>query len=289
MPDGLNQAKRFQDLLDHPDPGSPYDFPAIFASKTWAERRLSKRKFKLLKRIDPQVREMLAEDERVECVSWGTAVAFWESYWLGLVSYYLNQRALILTDRRVLLIQIDSRRRPKELRDQLRYQAIEQIKRTIWGYTKIRMRNGKTRLFSRVPRKDRAVLQQTLLDLRGKIGPDHRIQDIEHLCPHCFAVVERHPRACPSCGGAFKSSKRAVLLSLGFPGLGDLYLGHWKFGLFEALVALLFWVGLLIPDPRYPRTWLDLLIGAVFLISLFHGTDAIGTRYIARKGIYPAG
>jgi hypothetical protein len=287
MTNGLGQAKRFQDLLGHPDPGAPYDFTAVFTAKTWGERRLSKRRFKLLKRIDPRIREMLEEGERVRCVTWGTAVSFWASYWLGWASYYLNQRALIVTDRRVLLIQIDSRRRARELRDQLRYQAIDEIKRTLLGNTKIKMRSGKTRLFSRVPGRDRAVLQQVLRDLRGKIGPDHAIEDIEHLCPHCFGVVKGYPKKCPSCAGAFKSSEKAGLLSLAFPGLGDLYLGHRKFGLFELLVALFVWVSFWIPNPQYSRTALGLTLGAALLFAIVHGTDAIGTRYVARMGIYP--
>jgi len=287
MAEKLGQVKRFQELLGRPDPEGPYDFAAIFADKTWRDRRLSKKRFKLLKRIDPQIREMLAEDERVRAITWGTAVSFWESYWLGWMSYYLNQRALIVTDRRVLLIQIDSRRRPRELRDQLRYQAIDEIKRTLLGNTKIKMRSGKTRVFSRVPGRDRAALQQVLRDLRGRIGPDHAIQDIEHLCPFCFNVVAGHPSTCVACGGSFKSPRRATLLSLAFPGLGDLYLGHRKFGVFELLVAVFVWVSVLIPDPQYQRTALGLLVGAVVLIVLMHGGDAVGTRFIARKGIYP--
>lgn len=33
------------------------------------------------------------------------------------------------------------------------------------------------------------------------------------------------PAACPSCRGAIKSARKAGLLSLLFPGLGDLHLG----------------------------------------------------------------
>ena len=288
MATGLSDATRFQDLLDRPDTDGPYDFPTIFPAKGWGDRRRSKKKFKLLKRIDPEVREMLEEGERVQHVTWGTAVSFLEAYFFGWVIYYLNQRALVVTDRRVLMIQIDTRRRPGVLRDQLRYAAIERIKGTLLGNTQIRMRDGKTRLFSHVPRKDRAVLQQVLRDLRGKVGPDRAVQDIEHLCPRCYQIVRDFPATCPSCGTKLKSPRKAVLLSLAFPGLGVFYLGYRKLGAFKVVVAALVWLSYLMPDPQYPMTLPGILIGAVFLLVFMHGGLALATRYLARRGVYPA-
>lgn len=96
------------------------------------------------------------------------------------------------------------------------------------------------------------------------------------------------PRACPHCGSAFKSARKAGLLSLLFPGLGDIYLGHWKFAIPEIAVASIIWLGFLMPNPEIPLTASEMLVGAALIVLVFHGVDAVGTWYIGRKGHYPA-
>ncbi len=58
--------------------------------------------------------------EGVEFVSWGIEYALLEYYFMGFWAYSLNRRAVVLTDQRILLLQIDSRRRVRELKSEVR-------------------------------------------------------------------------------------------------------------------------------------------------------------------------
>jgi hypothetical protein len=285
MMSAIEQATRFEDLVAAGESDPAYSFSTIFDERTWRSRGRSKKKLKLLKRMDPKIRSALQEGEKVRYVTHGTGVSFWESYFLGWVMYFLNRRAILITDRRILLLQIDSRMRPSVLASQLRYSAIRKIGRTILGNTKIALGNGKTCVFAYVPKADRKFLQN-LVDFTGQRFAQEAT-GLEELCPHCFAVVNIGDDACGTCGGTFKSAKRATLRSLAFPGLGDWYLGHRKIAVFEMLLASLIWLGVLLPDPEYPFTVIGLIFAAAFVVIFFHGADALATRHIARKGLYP--
>jgi len=265
---------------------SPYVFDSILNESSWSGRRLSKKKLKLLVRIDSKLRAILEEGERVRYMTFGSGVSFLESYFLGWAMYYLNLRAIVLTDHRILLIQIDSRRRPRELVSQVRYRSIQKITGTVLGNTKLTLGDGSGRVFSHVPRRDRKFLR----NLGDWIGQSMARDPAgcEDLCPHCYRVVQGRPEVCPHCRGLFKSARRAGLLSLVFPGLGDIYLGHYRLAAAESIVALFIWLGALAPDPRYPYTVASVLITAAFVVAFVHGMDAVGTWYVARRGLHPA-
>jgi hypothetical protein len=275
------------DLLQE-ESSEPYDFDQIFDDSGWLARRRSKKKLKLLRKIDSTLRELLSETERVRFVSMGSAVSFLESYLLGAIAYYLNRRAIILTNRRILLLQIDSRLRPKTLLAQIEYGAIGGVQRTAAGNAKIALRNGKGRVLSGVPRADRKALAQKVEEMRGEVGRTSGAQGVEDLCPRCFSAVERAALACGSCGMRFKSANRAGLLSLLFPGFGDFYLGHRKIAVLEVSVAALIWISVLLPDPEYPLTPLGVVLLGLLVVLFIHVPDALATRYIGRFGAYPA-
>lgn len=266
-------------------PESPFALETILDRSTWSARRLSKKKTKLLARIERKVLGILEPGERVRYLTFGSGVSFWESYFLGWAMYYLNSRAILLTDRRMILVQIDWRRRPRELVSQIRYGAIRKVGRTLFGSTRMTLGDGKRHVLAYVPRRDRQFLRKLTDWIDRSLAKE--TTGWEDLCPHCYAKVTGRPAACPSCGGGIKSARKAGLLSLVFPGLGDLYLGHWKFALFEIPFTALIWLGVLMPDPAYPMTPLGLLFTAVFMVVVVHGADALGTWYLARKGLYP--
>lgn len=285
----LAQARRFEDLLALDDHDAPYVYGGMFSSKGFRARRLSRKKFKLLKHIDVDLRRMLRDDERVYFLTFGSTVSFWESYLIGWAIYYINRRAIVLTNLRILLLQIDSRERPRDLKSQLDHRTITRVKRTALGNTQVKVKSGKKYLFTRLPRADAKYLQKVVDRVKTELtDSDAAAPEIEELCPHCYEPVPGRPTACPHCGGAFKTARKAALLSLLFPGFGDLYLGHRKFAVVEILVALLIWFGFLVPDPAFPLSIADILTGAALLVLLMHGADALATWYIARKGHHPA-
>ena len=279
----MQQARSFDELLDREQQDGPYSFSTIFDNRTWQARRRSKLKFRLLQVIDAKLQSMLQEGERVRYVTQGCGVSFWESYFLGWVVYFLNRRAIVITNHRVLLLQIGSRNMPRELVAQLRYSAIARVSSTLLGNTKLHLGNGAVHVFAHVPKEDRRLLQSLVKWTGLKPGVDHA--GFEDLCSYCYTVVDGQPERCGSCGGTFKSSLRAALLSLAFPGFGDWYLGHKTFALLEMASAALIWVAVLKSDR--PVTPVGRLVMAGLVVLFLHGVDALTTRHIARKGLYP--
>ncbi len=287
----LSRANNYRDLITLEGHDAPYVYSAVFPSSNFRERSASRKRFKLLQRIDEELRAMLHEGERVYFLTSGIAISFWESYFLGLFMYYINRRAIVLTSERIMLLQINWRRRPGKLRTQIQYPAITRVTRTLLGHTKLRFQRGKSRVFTYIPKADRKVLAEVVeRTQREQASLESGTSTIEDLCPHCYEVVSGRPAICPHCNKKFKSAARAGWLSLIFPGLGDLYIGHWKFAIGEIVVASLIWLVFLLPDPTAkPLTGAELAVGALSIILVFHGIDALATWYIARRDIYPAG
>lgn len=290
----IEEAKRFQDLLELSSHDMPYSFDRIFEAKGFFRKRLSKKKFKLLKRIDEQIRFILNDNEKVYFITWGVESSFAESCFLGWVMYYINRMAFIFTTQRILLIQISPRNKPLELRSQVRYQTIEKVGRTLFGHCKIRLRNGKKMIFIKVPKHDRKFMQTLITNLQAdfKLLPTEKVGK-ENLCPYCYAVVQDFPKECPQCQKGFKSASKAAWLSFIFPGLGDFYLGHRGLAVFEmvimAFIWLGFWVSVFSPDEGEEfKTLADVILATVMVFVMFHGVDALVTGHIGKKGLYPS-
>lgn len=288
MSDPLQNAADFRELLRDDVADGPYVYREIFSDTGWRQRSLSKKRLKLLKRIDPVLRTILWEDERVLFVTRGVMARFLEWYFLGWALYFLARRAIVVTDRRIVLLQISTRGKPGDLVSQIDEPAIADVRSTIMGYMTVEFRNGAKVLFAAVPRPSRKRLAELTAQLSGDPTPMKSLSgEVQHLCPHCFARVTGLPAGCAECGGTFKSASKAGLLSLVYPGAGDLYLGHRGFAAIELVVASLTWIGL-IALARNPAVG---VVGYAFVVAftvlVVHGFDAVATRYIARKGVHP--
>jgi hypothetical protein len=294
-------ARRFQDLLIPDAAPAPYEYSTLFASDGWLARGRAKRRFKLLQKLDSKLREILKPDERVFFVTAGSTVSFAEHFFMGWAAYYLNRRALVFTTERVLLVQIDSRKRPRELVSQLRYDQIASIKSSWTGICKVELHGGMKYKFQGVPKAEQKFLSEFLVDIVKPVrgAATDAVNHIENLCPTCFVLVAEFPPACPACQAPFKSAKKAALLSLAFPGLGDFYLGHRGFAAVELLGSALLWFvliisplmsGELVDDETGARTrpesayWLTV----VLFIAVAHAVDCMMTQHFAKKGHHPA-
>lgn len=285
MQSAIQRVGSFEELLKIEEDG-PYVFGRMFSADGWRARRRSKRRLKLLRKIDEPLREMLRDDERVFFVTSGVLhPSFLEWYFLGVVLYYMSRRAIVLTNQRILLIQIDSRKRPGEMRNEIAYTAVARLKNSWMGNTRIDFHNGDRVLLTRVSRADRKWLAEILEWFTERLEVPSADSALENLCPHCYVTVRGHPSTCTACGGAFKSPRRAASLSLVYPGAGDLYLGHNVFAVLELLGATLIW-GVLIVTAWDPAVRLGgALIAIGIVVLFFHGIDALTTRHIARKGL----
>ncbi|MCG8590203.1 MAG: hypothetical protein MJE66_13000 [Proteobacteria bacterium] len=278
--------------LAHVDDGSmPYEFNTIFSAEGMGAGRNNKNRLKLMQSLDTELQKFMEDGENVRYVSWGIHYSFFEFSFLGLWALLLNRRAVVLTDRRVLLLQIDSRRNLKELRFQIRYDAIEKLGGRALGRLVLVFRNRKKMALKGIPRSDRKIVRELLQTAIQEVQvPQHDGPD--NLCPHCARAVTGFPAACPHCQGAFKSGARAGWLSLAFPGAGDLYLGHRMLGAFEVLGAVVTWAivtpvlyGLVVGGES-----VGLVVASVVVLMVFgfmHGMDAWLTRHMGFKGIYP--
>ena len=99
---------------------TPYRFDRIFRAEGFGAKRLSKQRLKLMKEIDADVQRMLGDGEKVEFMSWGIDYSFLDQYFMGVWAQLINRRAIVFTDQRILLVQINSRRKVMDLKSQVR-------------------------------------------------------------------------------------------------------------------------------------------------------------------------
>jgi hypothetical protein len=287
----LSSASEPGDLLNITDSRIPYRFDQIFSAKGFGAKRLSKNRLKLMKAIDSQVQQFLADGEKVQFVSWGVEYSFAEQFLMGLWAHLINRRALVFTDQRILMIQINSRSRVLDLKTQLRFQAIEKFATRTFGYLGFVLRNGKKFNITGIPRKDRKAIKAFVSRRISETRADAPGLGIENLCPECGNKVMGFPDRCHQCGQAFKSGNKAGWLSLAFPGMGDLYLGHRWLGVTEIIGAVFAWSAI-----AFPFAWSTYSDGGAWIVAagvasgvfvFVHGVDCWITRRVGFKGIYP--
>jgi TM2 domain-containing membrane protein YozV len=286
----LETVERFEELVQRGRDATPYEYATMFPAEGFWARRASKKRLALLRKIDESLRAMLWPEERVVFLTSGVLYSFAESYLVGGIIYYVNRRAIVLTTERIILMEIDGKQRPGALRSQVPLRSLQRIGRGGFGNTLLRLADGAKYVFSRVRRRDRKALRELApaATARATARGAGAAAGLEHLCPWCFTALTGALLECPHCKGALKSQRKAALLSLLFPGLGNIYLGHRGMGAFELAFGALIWAANLLN----PAVWSspETLIGTVLAIVLvFHGIDAAATVHIARKGYYPTG
>jgi len=291
----IAEAHKFQDLIEWQDHGLPYHFDKIFPTEGWGSKSLCKRKFRLLKRVDPVIRAMLREGEDVLYITSGVQTSFVESYFMGWLMYLINRRAFVFTTQRILLIQIRTNDKPSALRAQIDYAVLNRMKGTGLGSFQVKFHNRTSLVFSGIPRKDRKLLNEMVESIQSSLITEaDTTHDVQNLCPYCYVVVDGFPPQCAQCGSPFKLPGKAGWLSLLFPGLGDFYVGqHRLFACFELCFTLFIWLAVVLPllfggggeDGGGSRS--EGVIGALIIIVFVHGVDALVVRHVARKGIHP--
>ncbi len=289
MADLVETAQSYEELMNLGSHDMPYIFENFFSTEGWGAKSISKRKFKLLKEINKQVLNMLKDDEKVHFITTGIEVSNMEAFLVGaLWLQYINRRALIFTNKRILLIQIDSKNKPRHLKSQIKYSAIKKIRGALGG-CKIKLENGKSVAFSNVQKKDMKFIKNLMEDYKREAVPAPTdAKGKENLCPYCYTPVEGIPESCAKCFKPFKSPSKAVRLSLMFPGLGDLYLGHRALGIFELIGAIVIWLIILVATASNIYEISELIFTIVIVYVLMHGIDALSTWFMAKKGVLPA-
>lgn len=269
----------------------PYDFANFIQVETMGQRSDAKKKLKLLKIIHPTVLHLLQPGERVFYVTQGLRVNNMEQFFIGWITYYFNLTAFVFTSQRILVIHLKSSSTRGTYLGCIEYADIKSVKSSFTGNFTVKYTNGKSMLFTKIPKRDRKYIQDLLnsVVMQGA-RIDRSAPSIRNLCPQCFSEVHKIPECCPSCQVPFKSPKKAALLSGLMPGLGDIYLGSRVLGTFELIFMVFLWVSVifgLIEDVHNGREMTEGIVGVIIVFGIIHATDALKSHYLAQKGLIP--
>ena len=258
-------------------------------------RRAKARRAKLLAGVEEALRRALAPGETIRYAARGVRYHLVEHLFGGAaVAQYHNMTALVLTDRRLLLLQLGRRGKIGDIKNEVPLDGIEGAKGAgILGW-RVLLADGSKLAFASVRSADRKRLQALL---PSRSGPRVPGPVVVHLCPSCLRPVSGKvgtTLTCPQqdCRIPFRDPRKAARLSAFLPGLGDLYLRHHLFGSLELLGSMaMLGVGLAFalqaavdPDPGK-------VVSAAVVLALFVGLprliDHRLTLHMGRKGLVP--
>lgn len=297
----LNAAGGPADLPEGNGDAAIYDFSTLMKGEGWYARRRAAARLRLLKKLDAKLTRILHPGEKVCFVTKGSMASKAERFFAGhAVAYHINLRALVFTTERVILVHIGIFSKPHALVSELSYGAIRKLSSTWSGFCEVKLANGKTHRFSGVPRADRKFLREFLSKMipgnadEAASGLSAASDGLVHLCPHCYTALPGRPRACVRCGGGIKAASTAALLSFGLPGLGNWYLGHRWFAVFEMIGAAMLWVVFVIRPLQEELSHTDghplsASFWAFFIgmVAAIHLIDAVVTYNFGCKGHHP--
>lgn len=203
-------------------------------------------KLKIAKAVHELLRaKILREDEQVMRLARGIAYYPFEiPYANGLLTMLSNYYAIVCTNRRLLLVNIDCRTsHPTRYIHQIPYREIARVGRGLflsslviecktgrkWNFTTVRRHLGRS-VRNFILQKSRAVAD----------APPNNVARWQ-LCPACHTPLPAKLHSCPHCAATFKKPAEAMLRSLILPGLGSLYLDHLPLGGMELTGYLAAW------------------------------------------------
>lgn len=247
--------------------------------------RLNKLKLKLLGAVQAPLEALLEQDEQVLHVAAATAYYPVELFFgNGLLTTLYNRYVVVGTNRRLVAVNTNYRMtKPTHYLFQFPYHTIKKISRGLFGTSlALTRKKGKRRIFISLKRTLSAEMKKFISgNIDPSLGLDAKPIPHENLCPACYKALPGKISSCPNCRTQFKNPRKAALLSLLLPGLGDIYLGHRFLGGLELLGALFVWsivaILLLSNEPAG--------IGmAIFLLLIYNGFDSLLTLHMAKKG-----
>jgi predicted Zn finger-like uncharacterized protein len=270
---GLNAAK--------------FDLGEILSPNKKGAYRHRKNRFKLkvLQAAQHVLEKALKDGEKVVRIAKGVAYYPAEIFFgNGFFTMLYNHYAIVCTNQRLLLININSRMdRPMHYIFQIPYENIKKVKHSFLSRMLVLyIHKWKRRTFRAVKGCTAKELKQFIEEKRKSVPAVEPAEEpLENLCPVCFVPLKKGLVECPECKTHFKEPKKALLKSLVLPGWGDMYLGHRALGLLELSGSVFVWgiIGsmLLAGEPGS-------LVGLAFLLIFYNGSDGLFTYHMAKKG-----
>jgi hypothetical protein len=257
-------------------------------------RRAKARRAKLLGGVSEVLRRALAPGETVRYAARGVRYSVWEHMFGGAaVAQYHNMTALVLTDRRLLLLQLGHRGKAGDIKNELPLAAIHRASKGAMGL-RLALADGTKLRFVSVSGKDGKRLAALLP--AAAAGPKSATPSLVHLCPACLRAVPGAvgaALACPheGCRIPFRDPRKAARLSALVPGLGDLYLRHHFFGSMEFLGSMaMLGLGIafaLQAAGGQAASALPAALVALGLVAVPRLVDHRLTLHMGRKGLVP--
>lgn len=269
----------------------PYRLESVFAKTTgWGAAGEMKRRAKLLRLVEPTLRNMLLAKEEVLYVAKGVQYSFAESYFMGaLWASMLNQTVFVLTNLRLLMLRSKSNGQPTHTFWAIYYSEIAEFKPTWTGVLQLKMQDGKKFTFTGFSKLDRQkmppIFQEALTRYRELNFRPPVTQSRETLCSHCFQVVPKDRFECRHCGAEYWTPKELALRSLIFPSWGDICMKHYGMAAMEMIGYVISW-GIALSALMGNDQAAGLAV-AGFIFLLEHPMDAVMTHVVAKKGLNP--
>lgn len=225
--------------------------------------------------VAPRVVPLLEEGEQILHVAPACHIpSLLHQLGLGWWWYHFYRVALVVTDRRIVEVLLDHRRRLDARLLSYRWSAARALTLR-FGALAFRPRTGRVQKW-RLERADRKLLRRLLplivqrrLDVSGEPAPGAPPSVPRWHCPACAADLPAKAPACAACGARFTSPRLATWLSVAVPGGGLFYTGHPVLGAFdligELMLALLV-VVMLLTSPDAATTIGAIVVGLVLLL-----------------------
>jgi hypothetical protein len=265
----------------------------------WFGRRAKARRAKLLASVADVLRKALAPGETIRYAARGVRYSVFEHVFGGAaVTQFHNMTALVLTDRRLLLVQVNARGRPADIKNEVPLAAIRGAGRGWLGLFRLRLADGSKLSFSSIRGADKQRLE-ALLPAAGAAPAAAATPErsLVPLCPACLRPVPGEVGTTPVCPQQdcripFRDPRKAARLSTIVPGLGDLYLRHHLFGSLEflgsmAALAIAVAVALEAAVAPEPETLAVAGLLLVALVAVPRVIDRRLTLHMGRKGLVP--
>ncbi|MEN8135320.1 MAG: zinc-ribbon domain-containing protein [Thermodesulfobacteriota bacterium] len=246
---------------------------------------------KIIKAVhDVLTSKILRENEQVKRLARGIAYYPFEiPYANGLLTIFANYYAVVCTNQRLLLVNINSRiNRPTRYIFQVPYDGISNVSRGAFlSSLIIESKTGRSWNFTTVRRNLAKSLRDFILAKgAGTESPGSSPEDNgpRQFCPACYTLLADGLAACPQCSVPFKKPAEAITRSLILPGLGPIYLSYLPLGIVEMAGYLAIWlIALVLVIMKVPG---GILTGIAPVLT-YHLFSVILARKTADKGYIP--
>ncbi|WP_339736287.1 hypothetical protein [uncultured Gimesia sp.] len=233
-----------------------------------------RKKFQLVQRIEPVLRELLLEHEQVQVVSKGKEK--------------LLHTAMVFTNYRIVCFRMNSKGEPKQAFSFLYYTQIDSLKTTnSWSSRDdltIALKDGGKLTVSTILKTEREAMLTAFQNAQKVLteqGFDPSVsQSRENLCGNCLQVVPKDQYQCAACGATFWKPREIVSRYFLFPPWGGfvmkLYLMAAIHLAYLILIMILISISLMRSDYGFP----------LMIIMVVYIKAAMNMWFIANNGLY---